>query len=78
MDRRGSIIQPPCKHIHKTWQINHFEEIGWMDPDVKNLRDYKGRPPMTNHPWTTSAYCESRMNQNSAPWMIYLPSVEIL
>ena len=28
---------------HKPWLINHFEEIGWMDPDKENLLNYDGR-----------------------------------
>ena len=49
-----------------------------MDPDVKNLMNYKGRQPMTNHPWTTIAYDESRFSVHHAPMMIYMPSVDIL
>ena len=66
------------KAIRKTYLINDFEEIGWLNPESDNLVDYKGSQPMVNHPWEESAYHESRMTPQKPPDMIYLPSKELI
>ena len=46
----------------KSWLINNFEEIGWLDPDKQDMSNYRGRPPMVNHEFDVLAYDESRFN----------------
>jgi hypothetical protein len=49
---------------HKSWLINSFEEIGWLDPDTDDMIGYNGRQPMTNHPFDVTAYPEVRYIHN--------------
>ena len=55
--------------------INHFQEIGWSDPNV--LSTSKPKFNLVCSTFNQLAYDVSKYAPHSPPWMIYLPSLEV-
>jgi hypothetical protein len=66
------------KEKEKTYNINHFEEVGWIDPHCKDLTNYSGKTSIVNQKWDQLVYHPERYKPDHPPLMIYLPSKDLL
>ena len=54
--------------------INHFNEIGWLDPDQKQLENFD----FSNLSIDGFAYEKSKYNPIYPPYLIYIPNNTVL
>ena len=58
----------------KNFMINHFNEIGWLDPDQKQLENFD----FTNLSIDGYVYEKSKYNPIYPPYLIYIPNNTVL